>query len=132
MEPFLNGVALAIDQARNSYVVAIRVQAGSGWGGRGAGTTRSQQPSQLLAHACMRAKLLQSCLTLCNLRDCSPQGSSVCGILWAKYWSWLPCPPPGDLPDPGIKPTSLMSPALAGRFFTTEPSGKPLLAHSRC
>ena len=36
-----------------------------------------------------------------------------------EYWSGLPCPPPGDLPDPGIEPTSLMSPALAGRFFTT-------------
>ena len=37
-------------------------------------------------------------------------------------WNGLPFPPPGDLPDPGIKP---MSPALAGRFFTTDPSGKP-------
>ena len=36
-----------------------------------------------------------------------------------KYWSGLPCPPPGDLPDPGIEPASLMSPTLAGRFFTT-------------
>ena len=35
------------------------------------------------------------------------------------YWSGLPCPPPGDLPDPGIKPMSLKFPALAGRFFTT-------------
>ena len=35
------------------------------------------------------------------------------------YWSGLPCPSPGALPNPGIKPTSLMSPALAGRFFTT-------------
>ena len=35
-----------------------------------------------------------------------------------EYWSGLLCPPPGDLPDPGIKPVSLMSPALAGRFFT--------------
>ena len=35
-----------------------------------------------------------------------------------KYWSGLPCPPPGHLPNPGIKPASLMSPALAGRFFT--------------
>ena len=38
------------------------------------------------------------------------------------YWSGLPFPPLGDLPDPGIK---LASPALAGRFFTTEPPGKP-------
>ena len=36
-----------------------------------------------------------------------------------EYWSELPFPPPGDLPDPGIKPMSLASPALAGRFFTT-------------
>ena len=42
-----------------------------------------------------------------------------------EYWSGLPFPPPGDLPNPGIKPTSFASPALAGRFFTTEPPGKP-------
>ena len=36
-----------------------------------------------------------------------------------EYWSGLPCPPPGDLPDPGIEPPSLKSPALAGGFFTT-------------
>ena len=35
-----------------------------------------------------------------------------------EHWSGLPCPPPGDLPDPGIKPESVMSPALAGGFFT--------------
>ena len=36
-----------------------------------------------------------------------------------EYWSELPCPPPGDPPDSGIEPTSSMSPALAGGFFTT-------------
>ena len=41
-----------------------------------------------------------------------------------KYWSGLPFPPPGDLPDPGIKHAS---PALAGRFFTTKPPGKNFL-----
>ena len=40
------------------------------------------------------------------------------------YWSGLPFPSPGDLPDPGIKPVSPVSPTLAGRFFTTAP-GKP-------
>ena len=35
------------------------------------------------------------------------------------YWSGLPCPPPENLPDPGIEPKSLMFPALAGEFFTT-------------
>ena len=42
-----------------------------------------------------------------------------------EYWSGLPRPPPGDLPNPRIEPTSLESPALAGRFFTTEPPRKP-------
>ena len=36
-----------------------------------------------------------------------------------KYWSGLPCPPPGDLPNLGIEPTSLVSPAMAGGLFTT-------------
>ena len=38
-----------------------------------------------------------------------------------EYWNGLPCPPPGDLPDTGIEPMSSVSPALAGRFLTTEP-----------
>ena len=41
------------------------------------------------------------------------------GFSRQQYWSGLSCPPPGNLPDPGIEPRSLMSPALAGRFFTT-------------
>ena len=41
------------------------------------------------------------------------------GFFRQEYWSGLPCPPPGDLPDPGIEPGSLMSPELAGEFFTT-------------
>ena len=41
------------------------------------------------------------------------------GFSRQEYWSRFPCPPPGDLPDPGIKPTSLISPALAIEFFTT-------------
>jgi len=41
-----------------------------------------------------------------------------------EYWSRLPFLPPGDLPDPGIKPVSPVSSSLAGEFFTTEPPGK--------
>ena len=52
--------------------------------------------------------------------DCSPPGSSVDGISQQEYWSGLPFPSPGDLSNPGIEPAS---PALAGEFFTTEPSG---------
>ena len=40
------------------------------------------------------------------------------GFSRQEYWSGLPCPPPGDLPNPGIEPASLTSPALAGGFFT--------------
>ena len=52
------------------------------------------------------------------------------GFSRQEYWSGLPCPPPGDLPDPGIEPESLMSPALEGEFFTTSvtwetPNQKP-------
>ena len=61
----------------------------------------------------------QSCPTLFDPMDCNLLGSSVHWISRCGYWSGLPFPPPGDLPDPGIKPTSLESPALAGVFFTT-------------
>ena len=46
-----------------------------------------------------------------------------------EYWSGLPFLSPGDLPDLGIEPVSA---ALAGRFFTTEPSGKPYYFIDRC
>ena len=62
-------------------------------------------------------QLSGSCLTLCNPKDCSPLDSSVWGFPRQEYWSRLPYPPPGDLPDPGIEP-SLMSSASAGLFFT--------------
>ena len=45
-----------------------------------------------------------------------------------EYWSGFPFPPPGDLPDPGIKPASPVSPAVAGGFLTTELPGKPMVS----
>ena len=63
----------------------------------------------------------QLCPSLFNSVDCSPWGSSVHGISQQGYWSGLLFPSPGDLPDPGIKLTSPVSPALAGGFFTPEP-----------
>ena len=53
--------------------------------------------------------------------DCSLPGVSVMGFPRQKYWSGLPFPSPGDLPNPGIK---LTSPALTGGFFITEPQRK--------
>ena len=41
------------------------------------------------------------------------------GFSRQEYWSELPCPPPRDLPDPGVEPTYLSSPELAGEFFTS-------------
>jgi len=46
------------------------------------------------------------------------------GFSGQEHWSGLPFLPPGDLPDPGIEPTSPAAPALAGKFFTSEPPGK--------
>ena len=54
------------------------------------------------------------------------------GFSRQEYWSGLPFPPSGDLLDPAIEPASLSSPALAGRLFTTEPLGRPLLPLSGC
>ena len=65
----------------------------------------------------------QLCLSLRDLKNFSPPGSSVHRIFQARIWSVLPFPTPGDLPDPGIEPGC---PSLAGGFFTTEPPGKPL------
>ena len=70
------------------------------------------------AHCCSVAKF---CLILRDPMDCNPPRSSVPGISRQECWSGLPFPPPGDVPYPEIEPSS---PTLAGRFFTTEPTGK--------
>ena len=62
----------------------------------------------------MHAKSLQLYLALCDAMDCSPPGSSVHGILQANILEWTDMPFSGDLPNPGIEPASLASPALAG------------------
>ena len=77
-------------------------------------------------HGCVHAESLQLCRTLWDPMDFSPSAPLSMGFSRQEYWSGLPCPPPGDLPDPGIKPTSPASPELAGRFFTTEPPGKSI------
>ena len=59
----------------------------------------------------------------CDLVDGSPPGSSLSmGFSRQEYWSGLPFPSPGDLPNPGIEP---MSPALQADAFTAEPPGTP-------
>ena len=70
----------------------------------------------------MHVLVAQSCPTLCDPVDCrGPQAPLSMGFSRQEYWSGLPGPPPGDLPDPGIEPGS---PALAGRFFTIRATKK--------
>ena len=65
----------------------------------------------------------KSCQTLVTLWTVAHQAALSMGFSRQEYWSGLPFPSAGDLPNPGIKP---MSPAMdSGRFFTTEPQGKP-------
>ena len=72
------------------------------------------------SHLCSDAQL---CQTLCNpVRLLSPWGFSR-----QEYGIGLLCPSPGDLPNPGTEPTSLMSPALAGMFFTTSATWETLI-----
>ena len=69
-----------------------------------------------------------SCLQLfATLWTIACQAPLPMGFSKQEYWSGLPCHPPGDLLDPGIKPTFLMIYALAGRFFTTSTTWEALM-----
>ena len=70
---------------------------------------------QLLAH-------MLSCVQLYATPWAAAQAPLSMGFPRQEYWSGLPFPPPGDFSTPGIEPTL---PALVGRFFTSEPPGKP-------
>ena len=78
--------------------------------------------SGMSASAC---SVTQSCQTLCDSMHCSPPGSPVHEIYPARILERVAVSYPRDLPDPGIEPTSTVSPAVTGRLFTTEPPGKP-------
>ena len=80
---------------------------------------------------CVCVLVNQSCLTLCDPIDCSPPGSFVHVIFQQEYWSGLPFPSGGNLPNPGVRPRSS---ALQADALPPEPPGKltanwsPLLA----
>ena len=69
-------------------------------------------PVGYLGSCSVHAQPLQSCPTLCDSMDCGPPGSSVHGILQARILEWVAVPSSRNLPDPGIKPVSPVSPAL--------------------
>ena len=70
---------------------------------------------------CVFMCCVQSCLTV------ALQAPLSMGFPRQEYWSGLPFPPPGDLPDKSIKPISPAAPTLASGFFTTESYGKPTM-----
>ena len=101
------------------------VWSGGGWlaGQREEGRSREKSQVSELKHtllnfsSCMLS--FQFCLTLCNPVDFGRQAPVSMGFSRQEYWSGLPFPPPGDLPDPGIEPNSLTSSALANQLFST-------------
>ena len=77
-------------------------------------------------HKLLRAQLLSHVLLFATPGTRARQAPLTMGFSRQEYWSGLPFPSPGDLPNPGIEP---MYPALAGGFFTTEPPGNLFLFH---
>ena len=84
------------------------------------------KPEDGIKGMCCAVLSLFSRVRLCNSMDHSPPGSSGHGVLQARILEWVAESSPGDLPNPGIELVPLMSPALAGGFFTTSaPQGSP-------
>ena len=77
------------------------------------------------ANRCMLAQSLSCVRLFVTLWTVTCQAAPSMEISRQEYWSGLPFPLLGELPDSGIEPTSPATPALAGRFFTTVPPGKP-------
>ena len=92
---------------------------------------KAWSPNHWIAKVCVCACVYaQLCLTLCDPINCRQPGSYVHGILQERILELVTISTPGDLPDPGIKPASLASPAFVGRFFTIVPPGKPGLSRN--
>ena len=81
---------------------------------------------------CMRARSLQSCLTLCDLLDLSPPGSSVHGMLQARILEWAAVTSSRDLLDPGVKPVFCAAPALQVNSLPLSHRGSPKEAEILC
>ena len=84
--------------------------------------------TRLTAHTIMHACVLSHSVLSKSAtpRNVAHQAPLFMGFSKQEYWSGLPCSFPGNLPDPGIKPLSLKSPASAGRFFTTSTTWEAL------
>ena len=72
-----------------------------------------------------------SCIWLfATLQTAAHQAPLSTEVFRNEYWSWLPCPSPGDLSDPGVESASLMPPALAGGFFTATTTWEAIHTHT--
>ena len=82
----------------------------------------------------VHTRLLSRVWLFATPRTVACQAPLYMGFSRQEYWSGLPFPPPGDLPDPEIKPALLEAPALVGKFFTTEPPAAAATAqeHGGC
>ena len=79
-----------------------------------------------IEHVCV-CSIAQSCPALCGpMETVVHQAPLSMEFFRQEYCSWLPFPPPGNLPDPGIEPESFVSPVLVGRLFTNAPPGMVL------
>ena len=80
----------------------------------------------IFSKCCVCAKSLHSCLTLCDLMDCSPPGSSVHGILQARAPEWAAMPSSRGSSWPRKWTQISCNSCIAGRFFATQPPRKPI------
>ena len=74
----------------------------------------------------VQAQLLQSCSTLCDATDCSPQAPQSMGFSRQDYQNRLPCPPPGDLTEPQDQTRDSCISCITGTSLPTEPPGMPV------
>ena len=111
-------IPLPVDRGRQ----AARAAAGGAGGGpclkEAAGALEGRQPTERIYGEPVCACELSRVQLCASLWTVARQAPLSMGSSRQEYWRGLPCPLPGDLPDPGVE---LVSPALAGGFFTTEP-----------
>ena len=79
----------------------------------------NEKSTAIVSFHCVLAKSRPSCPTLVTLWTGALQAPLSMGSCRQEHWNGVPCPPPQDLPDLGVKPVALKSPALVGGFFTT-------------
>ena len=92
---------------------------------------RKKKKTLIIVHSCVLSHFSNAWLFV-TLWAVACQAPLSMGFSRQECWSGLPCPPPGDLPDPRIEPEALMSPASAGRFFTTSTTWEALTTTVFC